>query len=95
MERVPPPGPDLDFEQWVHRVVEGVRKRVPTVVATRRGRSVIVRRGSEAVTIESGATSWFVWKEGPQRRVLLSISARRDAFVADTAAVTIAVSLGD
>jgi hypothetical protein len=95
MSATPPPGPDLDFETWVRRVVAAVRAQLIDVVVTRRGRAVIFRRRGEAVTIAPESGSWFVWREGPQRRVMLSIANRRDAFVADNTATTIATALGD
>lgn len=95
MSTASPPGPDLDFETWVRRVVARVRAQLVDVVVTRRGGSVIFRRNGEAVTIEAASGSWFVWREGPQRRVMLSIASRRDAFVADNTATTIATALGD
>lgn len=36
---------------------------------------------------------WTVWREGAQRRVMLSIGDRRDRFVAANVAMTIAGAL--
>lgn len=87
----PPPGPDLPFEVFARRVVDAVRTLLPGANATRRGRAILLRHGSEAVSID-GAT-WTIWREGPQRRVMMAIGERRDAFVAENAARTIASAL--
>jgi hypothetical protein len=93
--RTPPPGRHLTFGEWTELVVAGVRERVPDVVATRRGRRLVtLRRGSDAMMVEDVGTSWVVWREGVQRRAMLSIGDRRDAFVADNAAASIAGALG-
>jgi hypothetical protein len=43
--------------------------------------------------VEDVGTSWVVWRESAQRRVMISVGDRREAFVADDAAVTIAGAL--
>jgi hypothetical protein len=70
-------------------VVAGVRRRLPDVAATRRGRLIVFRRGAEAMTIDR----WTVWRDGAQRRVMLSIGDRRDRFVAENVAITIGGAL--
>jgi hypothetical protein len=91
---IPPPGRHLTFDEWSKLVVARVRERVPDVVATRRGRRLVtLRRGNDAMVVEDVGTTWVVWREGIQRRAMLSIGDRRDAFVADNAAVSIAGAL--
>ncbi len=87
---IPPAGPDIGFDAFAELVVAGVRQRLPDVTVTRRGRLIAIRRGAESMTIDR----WMVWREGAQRRVMLSIGDRRDRFVAMNVAVTIARALG-
>jgi hypothetical protein len=82
-------GADLPQDRFVALVVARVRELLPAAIATRRGRLVILRRGDEAVTIDE----WRVWREGAQRRVMLSIGDQRDASVASIVAESIANAL--
>jgi hypothetical protein len=87
--KIPPAGPDLGFDAFAELVVAAVRLRLPDVAVIRRGRLTVIRRGAEAMTIDG----WTIWREGAQRRVMLSVGDRRDRFVAENVAVTIAGAL--
>jgi hypothetical protein len=86
---IPPAGPNLVFDVFAEIVIAAVRARLPDIAATRRGRLIVLRRGMEAMSIDG----WTIWREGAQRRVMLSIGDRRDRFVAENAAASIAGAL--
>ncbi len=83
--RGPPPGPDLAHDRFMVLVVNRVRADIPTLVARRRGRRIVLRNGEREVTIDG----WVVWTD----RVYLSIGERRDRFVAENVARSIVAAL--
>jgi hypothetical protein len=46
------------------------------------------------MVIERTASSWIVYDETERDRIMLSIGERRDLFVAQNVAVSIAIALG-
>ncbi len=95
MSNLPPPGRTLDFEQFAETVIEQLRSRLPNFTANSKehGRIITLRRGDKLVTLRKTSEAWVVWREGVQSRVMCTIGERRDRFVADNVAETIASAL--
>ncbi len=95
MSNLPPRGRTLDFDQFAEAVVEQLRSRLSNLTAKSKehGRIITLRRGDQLVTLRKTDEAWVVWREGVQPRVICTIGERRDRFVADNVAGTIASEL--
>ncbi len=97
VSNLPPPGRTLDFEQFAEAVVEHLRDRLSNFTASSKehGRIITLRRGDQQVTLRKTGEAWVVWRDGAQPRVMCTIEERRDRFVADNVAGTIASALSE
>jgi hypothetical protein len=81
--QAPPPGRALTFVEWSTAIVEGVRRAIPEIRASRRGeRIVLLRLGDQLATLlNDGATFVITFgAAGTTTMASLHDRERRDAF---------------
>lgn len=86
---IPPPGARLDFHTWAKLIADDVRRRVPDVVATARGRQVMLRLGDRTAVLTESGSDRLITFSGASMSSLMD-QDRGDAFTARNIAKSIA-----